>query len=318
MYGRKGDRQMKKKKRVILIITIIVLIVTAAILIFRNHLLYQGPDLTVPVPIKNPSYIEKGPLILFDESHDNFHTANGGYKPFVQLLTADGYRFRPSNEELSEVCLSPADVLIIANALEPLSDSEINAIVEWVKGGKSLLLISDHPPFASPMKGLCKRFGVSLSGAWTSDPDQKEPDANISTWIRYRRSKGTLGEHPILEGRYPGYPNERINVITSFTGQSIQSETGVSLLKLSDQALDYETREQSQKSIGGKSAAGRAQAVAIEFGKGRIVVLGEAGMLTAQVIRFLFFKIKKFGFSRPGNDNCQFALNIMHWLTRLI
>jgi hypothetical protein len=58
--------------------------------------------------------------------------------------------------------------------------------------------------------------------------------------------------------------------------------------------------------------------VAIEFGKGRIVVLGEAGMLTAQVVRFLFFTIEKFGFSRPGNDKRQFALNIMHWLTRLI
>ena len=177
---------MKKKKRVLLIITIIVLIVIAAFLIFRNHLLYQCPDLTVPVPIKNPSYIAKGPVILFDESHDNFQTATGGYKPFVQLLTADGYRFRPSSEELSEVCLAPADVLIIANAFEPLSDSEINAVVEWVKGGKSLLLISDHPPFASPMKGLCKRFGVNLSGAWTSDPDQKEPDARSSTWIRYQ------------------------------------------------------------------------------------------------------------------------------------
>lgn len=309
---------MKKKKKILLIIAIIVLIVIAAILIFRNHLLYQCPDLTVTVPIKDPSYKTKGPVILFDESHDNFHTATGGYKPFVQLLTADGYRFRSSSEELSEVCLAPADVLIIANALEPLSDSEINAVVEWVKGGKSLLLISDHPPFASPMKGLCKRFGVNLSGAWTSDSAQEEPDARSPTWIRYQRSKGTLGEHPILEGRYPGYPNERINVITAFTGQSIHSETGISLLKLSDQALDYETREQSQKAVGGKSAAGRAQAVAIEFGKGRIVVVGEAGMLTAQAVRFLFFTIVKFGFSRPGNDNRQFALNIMHWLTRLI
>jgi hypothetical protein len=318
MYGRKDDRQMKKKKKVVLIITLIVLIFVAAILIFRDHLLYQIPDLSVLVPIKNPTYIEKGPLILFDESHDNFHTANGGYKPFVQLLTADGYRFRSSSEELSEVCLATADVLIIANAIEPLSDSEINAIVEWVKAGKSLLLISDHPPFASPMKGLCKRFGVNLSGAWTSDPAQKEPGARSSTWIRYRRSKGGLGEHPILEGRYPGYSTERINVITSFTGQSIHSETGISLLKLSDQALDYETREQSEKAVGGKSAAGRAQAVAIEFGEGRIVVLAEAGMLTAQVLRFLFFTIERFGFNRPGNDNRQFALNIMHWLTHLI
>jgi hypothetical protein len=40
-------------------------------------------------------------------------------------------------------------------------------------------------------------------------------------------------------------------------------------------------------------------------------------MLTAQVVR-IFLKKERFGFSRPGNNNRQFVLNLLHWLTRLI
>ncbi len=307
-----------KKKIVLIIAAGVILIIIITLLIFRNDLLYQCADLSEAKPIQNPAYPAKGPVILFDEGHENFHTMAGSYKPFVRLLTADGYRFRLLTEEIDTSRLLAADVLVIANPVDPLKQLEINDLVDWVKGGKSLLLISDHPPFASPLQELCHRFEVKLSGMWTADPDQKEPNAPGSTWIRYQRSKGGLGEHPVFEGRFP---DERIDTVTAFTGQSIHSETGTALLKLSGHARDYETREQSQEAVGGKSAVEEgfgAQAVAIEFGKGRILVVGEAGMLTTQVIRFLFFNLKKFGFNRPGNDNRQLVLNIMHWLTRLI
>jgi hypothetical protein len=42
-----------------------------------------------------------------------------------------------------------------------------------------------------------------------------------------------------------------------------------------------------------------------------VVILGEAAMLTAQVADGVAF-----GMNIPGNDNRQFALNIMHWLSR--
>ncbi len=51
----------------------------------------------------------------------------------------------------------------------------------------------------------------------------------------------------------------------------------------------------------------------MEFGKGRVVVLGEAAMLTARLHRFDGSPI---GMNTPGYDNRQFALNVMHWLTR--
>lgn len=60
---------------------------------------------------------------------------------------------------------------------------------------------------------------------------------------------------------------------------------------------------------------GWAQGVALDYGSGRVVVLGEAAMLSAQLHRFDRHAI---GMNVPGYDNRQLALNIMHWLTRLL
>ena len=57
-------------------------------------------------------------------------------------------------------------------------------------------------------------------------------------------------------------------------------------------------------------AAGRAQRLALPFGKGRVVVSGEAAMFSAQN--------QNFGLNYPGTDNKQFVLNVMHWLTGLL
>jgi hypothetical protein len=59
-------------------------------------------------------------------------------------------------------------------------------------------------------------------------------------------------------------------------------------------------------------AGGHSQAVAIEVGKGRVVVLGEAGMISAQIDA----QGGKMGMNVPGNDNQAFALNVFHWLSR--
>ena len=53
------------------------------------------------------------------------------------------------------------------------------------------------------------------------------------------------------------------------------------------------------------------------FGKGRIAMFGEAAMFSAQVatIDGQSFRV---GMNAPGSDDRQFALNVMHWLARLI
>ena len=64
-----------------------------------------------------------------------------------------------------------------------------------------------------------------------------------------------------------------------------------------------------------------AQGVAFEYGHGRVVVLGEAGMLTAQRLVFPEGDEREdivFGLQTSGHDDQQFALNVLHWLSRLI
>jgi hypothetical protein len=63
---------------------------------------------------------------------------------------------------------------------------------------------------------------------------------------------------------------------------------------------------------------GRAQGVAFTYGAGRVVVLGEAGMLSAQLIRFrpaIDRPDMRVGMNVAPYDNRQFALNILHWLS---
>jgi hypothetical protein len=51
---------------------------------------------------------------------------------------------------------------------------------------------------------------------------------------------------------------------------------------------------------------------------GRLVVLGEAAMLSAQIATFADGSVAKAGMNVPGNDNRQFALNALHWLSGLV
>jgi len=59
----------------------------------------------------------------------------------------------------------------------------------------------------------------------------------------------------------------------------------------------------------------------MRFGKGRVVVLGEAALLTAQIVTSPDGNPqtqRKFGMNAPGNDDRQFALNVLHWLSGVL
>lgn len=69
--------------------TIILLIVLILpVCLFSQHQV----DTTYNPIIQNPEYESgEGPLIFIDEGHYNFHTIDGRYKPFANLLKRDGY-----------------------------------------------------------------------------------------------------------------------------------------------------------------------------------------------------------------------------------
>jgi hypothetical protein len=186
------------------------------------------------------------------------------------------------------------------------TEEECQAVQDWVKGGGSLLLIADHAPFGGAAQSLAGRFGVEMSKGFTFDQANSEGGPSLLIFSRYNK---LLGSHPITDGREQ---NERLNRVQSFTGQSLKGPAdSVAILKLADTAKDSPNRDPSEA----VSAAGRAQAIAFKFGKGRVVVQGEAAMLSAQIAGPDKFKM---GMNVPGNDNKQYALNVMHWLSGLL
>jgi hypothetical protein len=279
----------------------------------------QLPDPEFNTSVENPAYKKDGPRVLFDEAHHNFHTTEGRYKPFVDILMNDGYRIIRNRQAFTKSTLSSFKVLVIANALgaEEMDDNgadasafteeECQAVQDWVKSGGALLLIADHAPFGGAAASLGNRFGIDMSKGFTYDPANSAP--NSPSLLIFSRENKLLGTHPITEGRDQ---NEKLNTVQSFTGQSLKGpDDSVAILKLSETAKDTPNRE-ADSSV---SAAGRAQAIALKFGKGRVVVQGEAAMLSAQIAGQ---NKQKMGMNVPGNDNKQYALNVMHWLSGLL
>jgi len=279
----------------------------------------QLPDPEFNPAVANPAYTKSEPRVLFDEAHHNFHTTDGRYKPFADLLRNDGYRVVRNRQPFSKEVLNSFKVLVIANALgaEEMDDTgadesafteeECQAVQDWVKGGGSLLLIADHAPFGGAASSLASRFGVDMSKAFTYD--QANSVAGNPSVLIFSRDNKLLASHPITDGRDE---KERVNRVESFTGQSLKGPAdSVAILKLSDTAKD--TPDQNMDAS--VSAAGRAQALAFKFGKGRVVVQGEAAMLSAQISGP---EKTKMGMNVPGNDNKQYALNVMHWLSGLL
>jgi hypothetical protein len=274
----------------------------------------QRSDPNFDTKVARPAYTAEHPRVLFDEAHHNFHTTDGRYKPFAQLMASDGYRVIPNKDRFTGEVLARGDVLVIANALgaegmgqagaanSAFTEAECDAVRDWVRAGGSLLLITDHAPFGSAAESLARRFDVGMSKGYTSDPKNSEGG---ETSLVFTRTNNLLGAHPITEGRDD---SERVNRVQTFTGQSLKGPAGsVAILKLGDTAFD--------EGDDGKPtpAAGRAQGVAFAFGEGRVVVLGEAAELSAQLIG-----TERFGMNVPGLDNRRMALNIMHWLSGVL
>lgn len=139
------------------------------------------------------------------------------------------------------------------------------------------------------------------------------------SWLLFTRQNGLLANHPITQGRNRA---EQVKQVVTFTGQSLSIPTqGEALLHLSDLAFDLDDRIRSVEDFSkeqGVSAANRAQGVALTFGKERVLILGEAATISAQIVQIPNEGTFLVGMNNSKFDNRQFALNSMHWLSKLL
>lgn len=287
-------------------------------------------DRAFDVRVASPAYSANGPVVLFDEGHRNTHTTQTGYKPLADLFRNDGYQVRTSLAALSPERLADVSVLVLAlgqganvtNDASAYSPTEMAAVEHFVRRGGSLLLITDHWPYGSAVQALGRRFGVTMGAGLVQDPLHADSIRGDSHLV-FTTSNGLLREHPVVRGRMP---TERITSVITFTGQSLSGPPGaVAFLALSDSATERLPTPAAVDSSNGNvrismeygapvASSGRAQGLAFSDSAGRVVVLGEAGMLRAQRAR----GGQAVGMNMTGYDNRQLALNIMHWLSRLL
>jgi len=261
-----------------------------------------------------------GPVVLFDEAHNNFHTMDGRYQTTVRLLRQDGFRVKPLREPSSPEHLAGADLLMIANALadenvrewhlptpSAFTREEISAVRDWVEKGGALLLIADHMPFPGAAADLAAAFGAHFLNGFATD---STGSAHV---FMFRRSQGTLAPHPISDGLRPG---ERVDSVLSITGQAFSIDPPLkpvllvprgTLILMPEEAWVFTS--ETPVRVGD----GLVQGAAGVWGRGKVAFWGEAAMFSAQVSGP---EHRPMGMNLPeAGQNPQLLLNLVRWLT---
>lgn len=310
------------------IFVLFMLLVPISVLLAYAYNQSQHEDRGWDIVLHGITYWEKHPRVVIDRAHFNAHTARGKYRPFAEMLRMDGCDVKNGTRNFSAGSLKKTDLLVIVNAAgsghptimginlpfqkegkrenPAFSAKEIEAVRTWVENGGSLLLIADHSPYGAANASLAEAFGVHMHQGFTEIPDEKSDPMDFS------RENKRLPDHVIVNGTDS---STVVHNVFTFTGQSLDGPPNATvLLALPANAIEYVPERQGEGRVEMKEEkAGHAQGLAFDYGKGRVVVLGEAAMLTAQV-----YKDDHFGMNTPGCDNQKFALNIVHWLMRTI
>lgn len=215
----------------------------------------QMADPNFDARVIHPAYETVHPRVAIDEAHDNFHTQDGLFKPFADLLRNDGYNVTPNKTKFARGSLRNIDVLVISNAVGKLENgnnnstaaftkAECDALVDWVKRGGSLFLIADHAPMGDAAKSLARRFGVALGNGFVFDSNPENFADNDPTELVFSQRNGLLTNTSITRGRSE---EEHLKKLIAFTGESVTIPSGaIVLLKLSPSVGEVHTREDMQ------------------------------------------------------------------------
>jgi len=266
-----------------------------------------------------PEYTRgKGSVVVIDEGHYNFHTAGDRYLPFARLLRADGYVVKGYSGEFIKSGLKNVRILVIANALNKIntenwflptpsafSSEEIKTLRKWIKTGGSLFLIADHMPMGGAAVNLAAVFGFGFTNGFAADTSGPGP-------AFFYRKDSTLLSCSITNGRND---SEKVDKVVTFTGQAFKIPVeATSILRFDERYLLLETDTAWVFNSNTKYTPIKdwSQGAFMKYGKGRIVMFGEAAMFTAQLAGPEGIKVGMN--SDYAEENYKLLLNIIHWL----
>lgn len=302
----------------------------------------QVADSAFTVPNPDPTFeAGQGPTVCVDAAHHNFHTLDGRYYAFGELIRSDGFRTAALEQPFSPTTLAGCAVVVIANALAPanadswelptppaLTTEELYALVAWVREGGGLMLVIDHQPFPGTVGDLAALVGaLPLNGAAAygyfgtmTDSTMTEGAAAYGMELRELRAAlgppGRLGDHPILRGR-EGHA-EAVRTLMTFGGSAfLPTDAMEPVLKLTAEAYGTVGTGEVPEALWPRfPMTGWVVAAARSYGEGRIVVQAEAAMCSAQLAGETE---RPMGMNHPmAVDNPRYCLNVVRWLAGVL
>ncbi|MEQ9468728.1 MAG: hypothetical protein RLN88_15065 [Ekhidna sp.] len=279
-------------------------------------------DTTFRVDVMRPMFVESQPKVLIDEAHNNLHRKETGLFALTRMMESDGAMVESNHKKFTAEILDGYDILIIANALHvsnvgnwqnpcpsAFSKKEIDVIVDFVNGGGALLLVADHMPYGGAAQDLAKKFGVDWNNGFAIRQGQHWPPSVFD-----RKDNMVLDSPVTTDSDY----SKEISYIASFAGSVFKVPENAQPFMVYDDShiiLMPDIAWQFSEETKNENSNGWVQGACMEYGKGRIVFLGEAAMITAQ----LGDSDHKVGMNNKEDapENTQLALNIFRYLAAL-
>ncbi len=262
--------------------------------------------------------------ILFDESHSEAwtirrdlaeqmqpaHPEDSSYAAAAEQLAARDFEVAPNEDRpLTRETLAGADVLVIAHPSDPkweatvndraprLSDTELDAIEEFVRGGGGLIAMgeTEQAKYGNNLNDLLIRFGIEIESRTVQDYEHHH---SAPSWILAQ-----LGDVP-LDGRSNG------ESATPADGAPTGGDAAVDLSTRVERACFYRAGTLALHN-GARAIArthptasppGAPLAAVVEHGAGRVVVLADSDLFGDDCLAEL--------------DNETLWLNLVYWVAQ--
>jgi uncharacterized membrane protein len=225
--------------------------------------------------------------ILYDKSHKEASFKNY-YTDLTNYLNKAGEAMDVlRNTPITAEALSAYDVFIVSFPQHNFNEKEIDIAVNFVEEGGGLFLVGEEwnfNRFKSNLNSLSKRFDITFNDDEVLDPVNRvlnSPDRIGDYYFSIKE----LEEHPITEG---------VDELNIYGGCS---------LKVNSHSKIIVRGSKHCYSSEGYYKPGDCPPLltSLEFGKGRVVCLGDGSMLRNSFIN--------------EGDNKKLAVNIIRWLS---
>lgn len=242
----------------------------------------------------------KKSTVLFDLVHNEMlNVDEDEFSKFRNLLQGLNVKIKKNEDkDLSDTLLNNVDILLIGNPIDDyFSNIEIKAIVNFVRNGGGLLLISEYGADYLQKTNLNdlsnKHFGIYFDKNIVKEENKK--NANCSSVV----SLQIFDDHIIA--------NQIREVIVGGACSLLLNKISTPLLQTNDFAWTESYDDATKKWIKEEEPQKHVVAAYAKYGRGKVVAIGDIDLLTNNA---------NFGIEQL--DNQKFLLNVLNWLAEPI